>query len=85
MMRVIKIVLVPMLLLCAGSLAAAGPFTALFIFGDSTVDTGWYINSKSGEMSYDKYMQPTMTMDLGVGKPTSSPGKMSVEVLADGS
>jgi len=82
-MRVIKIVLVPILLLFAGGLAAADPFTKLWIFGDSTVDTGWYRYSKSDEMSYDKYMQPTMMKDFGVGRPTSSPGEMSVEVLAD--
>ncbi len=80
MMRVIKIVLVPMLLLCAGGSAAAGPFTALFIFGDSTVDTGWYINNDCGEPNYNNYIQHQPS--LGVGKPTSSPGLMSVEVLA---
>ena len=79
MMRIIKTVLVPVLLLRAGDLAGAQPFTALFIFGDSTVDTGWYINNKSGETNYDNYMYMTT---LGVGKPTSSPGPMSVEVLA---
>jgi hypothetical protein len=83
-MRVIKILLGLTLLLCAGSPAAADPFTALWIFGDSTVDTGWYITNKSGETSYDHYMQPTPPApSLGVGKPTSSPGEMSVEVLAD--
>jgi outer membrane lipase/esterase len=79
MMRVIKIVLVPILFLCAGSLAAAAPFTALWIFGDSTVDTGWYKTTPSGVDNYDNYMQQP---SLGVGKPTSSPDNMSVEVLA---
>ncbi len=79
MMRIIKIVLVPVLLLCAGGLAAAQPFTALWIFGDSTVDTGWYINRKSDEPNYDHYMYKTT---LGVGRPTTSPGLVSVEVLA---
>lgn len=80
-MRAIKIVLVPTLFLWAGSLAAAQPFTALCIFGDSTVDTGWYRTNPSGEGNYDHYMQQS---SFGVGKPTSSRGKMSVEVLATG-
>jgi len=80
-MRVIKIALVPILLLFAGGLAAAQPFTALWIFGDSTVDTGWYINNDCGEPNYNTYIQ--YQPSLGVGKPTSSPGLMSVEVLAE--
>ena len=80
MKRVIKLVLVPVLLLCAGGMATAQPFSALWIFGDSTVDTGWYITASSGEDNYDYYLhhQPP----LGVGKPTTSPDPMSVEVLA---
>jgi len=79
-MRVIKLFLGLTLLLCTGNLAAADPFTALWIFGDSTVDTGWYRTNQSGEDSYDYYMQQS---SLGVGKPTSSPGLVSVEVLAN--
>ncbi len=79
MMRVVGIALIPALLLCAGSPAAAKPFTALWIFGDSTVDTGWYRTDSSGESNYDHYMQQS---SLAVGKPTSSPGLVSVEVLA---
>jgi phospholipase/lecithinase/hemolysin len=62
------------------TMAMAGPFTALWIFGDSTVDTGWYRTDPSGKANYDHYMQQSA---LGVGKPTSSPGRVSVEVLAD--
>jgi hypothetical protein len=78
-MRLLKSVFVFVLLLSAERPAAAQPFTALWIFGDSTVDSGWYKTASSGEDNYNYYMhQPA----LGVGKPTSSPGPMSVEVLA---
>ena len=80
-MSIAKIVFIPMLSLLATDLAAAQPFSALWIFGDSTVDTGWYKTAASGETNYDHYMQQS---SLGVGKPTSGPGLMSVEVLAAG-
>jgi outer membrane lipase/esterase len=67
--------------LCAmtGS-AAARPFQQLWVFGDSTVDTGWYRKSPySGEPNYDFYIKQSAA---GVGRPTSSPGPMSVQVLA---
>ena len=73
MMRIIKIVLVPVLLLCAGGLAAAQPFTALWIFDDSTVDTGWYINRKSDEPNYD-HLAMYRRRPLGVGRPDHEPG-----------
>jgi phospholipase/lecithinase/hemolysin len=57
------------------------PLNRLWVFGDSTVDSGWFrIAPFSGEQNFDAYiMQPA----LGVGRPTSSPGAMSVEVLAN--
>jgi phospholipase/lecithinase/hemolysin len=72
----------------AGS-AAAHPFEQLFVFGDSAVDTGWYNFRPSGEAKFDQFLSdynlarprnnpPT----YGIGKPTSSPGPVSVEVLA---
>ena len=81
MMRVTKILFIPIAVLFAACPAAAQPFTALWIFGDSTVDTGWYRTTMSGETNYDHYMQNS---SLGVGKPTSGPGPVSVEVLATG-
>jgi len=72
----------------AGSANAAGP-DRLWVFGDSTVDTGWYNFLPSGQSQFDQYLSsynlarprhfpPTYEM----GKPTSSPGPVSVEVLA---
>jgi phospholipase/lecithinase/hemolysin len=89
-MRPISIVMV-----CASAIlstigsASAGPFDRLWVFGDSTVDSGWYNFLPSGESQFDQYrssynlarprhVPPT----YGMGKPTSSPGPISVEVLA---
>jgi len=69
------------LALCAltGS-AMARPFNQLWVFGDSTVDTGFYRKAPySGEANYDFYIKQSAA---AVGRPTSSPGPMSVEVLA---
>jgi phospholipase/lecithinase/hemolysin len=58
---------------------AARPFDRLWVFGDSTVDSGWYGKAPySGEAKYDAYIRHP---SYGVGRPTSSPGPMSVEVL----
>ena len=55
------------------------PFDRLWVFGDSTVDSGWYRKAPySGEAKYDAYIRHP---SYGVGRPTSSPGLMSVEVL----
>lgn len=57
------------------------PITKLWVFGGSTVDTGWFhIAPYSGEMKFDNYIS---NPSLGVGRPVSSPGLMSVEVLAN--
>jgi phospholipase/lecithinase/hemolysin len=68
--------------------AAANPFTRLWVFGDSTVDTGWYqIPPFSGEPNFDAYLAPTSphgktgAEKWDIGRPTSSPGPMSVGVL----
>src|SRR5580704_5994680 len=77
--------------------ATAKPFINLWVFGDSTVDTGWYRVPKfrsnppclSGDAAFDAFLAPTSrhgrtgAEKWGIGKPTSSPGLMSVEVLAD--
>src|SRR5512146_2417486 len=68
------------LLLLANS-AAANPFSRLWVFGDSTVDTGWYrLSPYSGNSKFDAYL-PDAIND-GFGKPTSSPAPMSVQTLA---
>jgi phospholipase/lecithinase/hemolysin len=73
-------------------MAAAGParaFDRLWVFGDSTVDTGWYNFRPSGEAKFDQYLstynlaRPRNTPPTyGMGKATSNPGPVSVEVLA---
>jgi GDSL-like Lipase/Acylhydrolase len=81
MMRVAMPIMTCALLLASVETASANPFKHLWIFGDSTVDTGWYRKTPySGEHSYDVYIKHP---SYDVGRPTSSPGKMSVEVLAD--
>ena len=58
----------------------ARPFNQVWVFGDSTVDSGWYRKAPyGGEPNYDFYIKQAAA---GVGRPTSSPGPMSVEVLA---
>ena len=89
-MRLISIVIAcaTTLLSAAGS-ASAGPFDRLWVFGDSTVDTGWYNFRPSGQSQFDQYLSsynlarpPHVPATYGMGKPTSSPGPVSVEVLA---
>jgi len=73
-------------------LAAAGPasaFDRLWVFGDSTVDTGWYNVRPSGEPAFDQYLSTynlarprNFPPTYGMGKATSNPGPVSVEVLA---
>jgi len=72
----------------AGS-ASARPFDGLWVFGDSTVDTGWYNFRPSGQSQFDQYLSTYnlarprhVPPTYGMGKPTSSPGPVSVEVLA---
>jgi outer membrane lipase/esterase len=53
----------------------------VWVFGDSTVDTGWYkISPFSGNNEFDTDLQYSARYDIG--KPTNNPGPMSVEVLA---
>jgi phospholipase/lecithinase/hemolysin len=68
--------------------AGADPFSRLWVFGDSTVDTGWFQKAPfSGEANFDVYLAPTSPRGKtgaekwGIGRATSSPGPMSVEVL----
>jgi phospholipase/lecithinase/hemolysin len=69
--------------------ATAGPFDRLWVFGDSTVDTGWYNFRPSGEGAFDQYLSnynlanpQNVPPTYGMGKATSNPGPISVEVLA---
>jgi phospholipase/lecithinase/hemolysin len=76
----------------ASLLVGTGParaFDRLWVFGDSTVDTGWYNFKPSGESQFDQYLstynlaRPRNTPPTyGMGKATSNPGPVSVEVLA---
>jgi outer membrane lipase/esterase len=73
----------------AAGAAAARPFDHLWVFGDSTVDTGWYNFTLSGESQFDQYLSiynstrpPNNPPTYGMGKATSNPGPISVEVLA---
>ncbi len=85
----IKVALVSSFLLVAVGSTGASAFDRLWVFGDSTVDTGWYNFRPSGEPQFDQYLSgynlarprhtpPTYDM----GKATSNPGPISVEVLA---
>ena len=61
--------------------ASAAPFSHLWVFGDSTVDSGWYrIDPYSGNTKFDAYLPDAISDDFG--KPTSSPGPISVQTLA---
>lgn len=78
-----------MLMVGASATSASAFFDRLWVFGDSTVDTGWYNFRPSGESQFDKFLstynlaRPRNTPPtLEMGKPTSSPGPVSVEVLA---
>jgi phospholipase/lecithinase/hemolysin len=73
-------------------LASAGParaFDRLWVFGDSTVDTGWYNVRPSGNPKFDQYLSSynlarprNIPPTYEAGKATSNPGPISVEVLA---
>jgi phospholipase/lecithinase/hemolysin len=52
---------------------------AVWVFGDSNVDSGWYKATPSGLADYDALFADA---SLGVGAPTNNPGPMSVEFLA---
>jgi phospholipase/lecithinase/hemolysin len=69
--------------------APASAFDHLWVFGDSTVDTGWYNFKPSGEPQFDKYLSTynfafprNSPPTYGMGRGTSNPGPVSVEVLA---
>ena len=59
--------------------------TAVYGFGDSTIDSGWFKTEISpgvytGDAGYDALL--AMALLEGAGKPTTNPGPVSIEVLA---
>ncbi len=59
--------------------------TAVYGFGDSTIDSGWFMTEASpgvytGDTTYDPLL--AMALPFGAGKPTTNPGLISIEVLA---
>jgi phospholipase/lecithinase/hemolysin len=95
-MRIAKIVFLISTFVFASDAADAKPFTHLWVFGDSTVDTGWYKVPKknsnpptySGAASFDYWLGPippdpqTGAQKWGIGKPTVNPKRVSVQELA---
>jgi outer membrane lipase/esterase len=88
-MRTTKLAIGAVALALFAGTAAAKPFTQLWVFGDSSVDTGSYrIAPYSGNPNFDVYLAPTTlggktgAQKWGIGKPTSYPGLMNTEVLA---
>jgi hypothetical protein len=58
-MQVAKYIVMTAVLALLASAASAGPFRRVMVFGDSTVDTGWYkIDPWSGSNAFDvPYLQ----------------------------
>jgi phospholipase/lecithinase/hemolysin len=57
--------------------------TKVWVFGDSSVDTGWFLQPPySGEYKFDQYymLSPNYN-DYEISKPTNNPGPMQVEEL----
>jgi outer membrane lipase/esterase len=88
-MRTTKLAIAAVALTLFVGPTAAKRFTQLWVFGDSSVDTGSYkIAPYSGKPNFDYYLAPippnprTGAQKWGIGKPTSSPGLMNVEVLS---
>lgn len=84
---------IPLLLLIACVCMAQGinlhpakiRLTAVYGFGDSTIDSGWFKTEQSpdvytGDATYDALLATALAANAG--KPTTNPGPMSIEVLA---
>lgn len=65
--------------------AVAQRFNQTIGFGDSTLDSGWYRNSATPPNSTNATFNADFATAVaqGAGKPTTSPGLMSIEVLAN--
>lgn len=76
------VVLVVAVSVALASSAAAQSFNQFFGFGDSTIDSGYYriLASPGGGATFNSYWASAVAH--GAGKPTSSPGLMSSELLA---
>jgi phospholipase/lecithinase/hemolysin len=74
--------LVSVLAISFAETAAAQVFDQVIVFGDSTVDSGYYkaLSNPGGGATFNADW-PTAVAD-GAGKPTSSPGLMNSELLA---
>jgi len=95
-MRIAKIVFLVVTFVFAANAAGAKPFSRLWVFGDSTVDTGWYKVAKknsnpitySGDPNFDAWLAPippdtqTGAQKWNIGKPTVNPKRISVQELA---
>ncbi|MGH6727445.1 MAG: SGNH/GDSL hydrolase family protein [Pseudolabrys sp.] len=95
-MRIAKIIFFITTFVFAAHAADAKPFTHLWVFGDSTVDTGWYKVPKknsdpptySGNSNFDAWLAPippdtqTGAQKWNIGKPTVNPKRISVQELA---
>ncbi|HET7847721.1 MAG TPA: SGNH/GDSL hydrolase family protein [Pseudolabrys sp.] len=77
-----KLVIAAAILATLALPARADPFPNIWVFGDSTVDTGWYkVSPWSGSEKFDNpYLMDSSTDDIG--KPTTEPGPISVQELA---
>jgi outer membrane lipase/esterase len=88
-MRMIKFAIAAVTLALFAGSATAKPFNQLWVFGDSSVDSGSYkIAPYTGNANFDVFLAPTTpkgrtgAQKWGIGKPTSNPGLMNSEVLA---
>ncbi len=68
--------------LIASTASEAAYFSKLIVFGDSTVDSGYYraLPSPGGGTTYNAYWAAAVA--AGAGAPTSSPGQVYPQVLA---
>jgi len=81
-MRTSALIVTATFVICLAGPAAAKPFNNVWVFGDSTVDAGWYEKSPySGIATFDAYFPQSHTYKFGM--PTNNPGPMSVQSLAE--
>jgi outer membrane lipase/esterase len=70
------------LLVAGPGVAAAQSFNQMFVFGDSSVDSGYYrvLATPGGGATYNSFWAAAVA--AGAGQPTNSPGLMNSQVLA---
>jgi outer membrane lipase/esterase len=88
-MRATRLVIASLTFALFTAPAIANPFSKLWVFGDSSVDSGSFkVAPYSGNSFVDFFLAPTKkggqtgAEKWGIGKPTSSPGLMNSEELA---